>query len=360
MPTSGTKWPEGYKGFVSAEKPPTPVLTLVSTNNDSVTLSWTVTNDDCIPISSYNIYLNGQIYTTVSYTTKTITISGLYCSNSFNVTSVSRTIESDKSNTVISNNILFSITGGGSSINTSGTYTVTFTSTGSITVYCPVTNQSILCIGGGGGGGGGSNFYAGNDTNSAGGGGGGGGVLISTGDILFPGVINNITVGSKGTPGNGNLSGLDGGDSSFSNVNGTIISNGGLGGKGHFFGCGGGLGGSGSITSFTGTVYNGGNGGNGGQFNPSVIATDGSACAGGFSGGGGGGSLLTNTPGFGGGAGNMGTGGILGSSVDETGISATSNSYGSGGGGAGCPALFNSSTGGSGADGTVIITFTYP
>jgi len=102
MPTSGTSWPEGYKGFVSAEKPPTPVLTLDDTSScNSVTLSWTVTNDDCIPISSYNIYLNGQIYTTVSYTTTTITISNLSNGNySFNVTSISNTTESDKSNTI--------------------------------------------------------------------------------------------------------------------------------------------------------------------------------------------------------------------------------------------------------------------
>jgi hypothetical protein len=105
MPTSGTGWPEGYKGFVSAEKPPTPVLTLVSSTLNSVTLSWTVTNDDCIPISSYTIYQNGQIYTTVSYTTKTITISNLSIgSYSFYVTSVSRTTESESSN-VISYNI---------------------------------------------------------------------------------------------------------------------------------------------------------------------------------------------------------------------------------------------------------------
>jgi hypothetical protein len=101
MPTSGTGWPEGYKGFVSALKPPTPVLTLVSSTSSSATLSWNVTNDDCIPISSYNIYVNGQIYTTVSYTNTTITINGLpNGNNSFNVTSVSNTTESDKSNTV--------------------------------------------------------------------------------------------------------------------------------------------------------------------------------------------------------------------------------------------------------------------
>jgi hypothetical protein len=104
MPTSGTKWPQGYKGFVSAEKPPTPVLKLDSSTSNSVTLSWTVTNDDCIPISSYNIYQNGQIYTSVSYTTTTINITGLSSGNySFNVTSISNTTESDKSNTVSCN-----------------------------------------------------------------------------------------------------------------------------------------------------------------------------------------------------------------------------------------------------------------
>jgi hypothetical protein len=101
MPTSGTGWPEGYKGFVSAEKPPTPVLTLDSSTECSVTLSWTVSNDACIPISSYNIYINGQIYTNVPYTTTTITINNLSNgNNSFYVTSISNTTESDKSNTV--------------------------------------------------------------------------------------------------------------------------------------------------------------------------------------------------------------------------------------------------------------------
>ena len=66
-----------------------------------MTLSWTVSNDDCIPISSYNIYQNGVLIQNVSYTSKTITITSLSSgSYSFNVTSVSNTTESDKSNTV--------------------------------------------------------------------------------------------------------------------------------------------------------------------------------------------------------------------------------------------------------------------
>ena len=191
MPTSGTGWPEGYKGFVSAEKPPTPVLTLDSSTSNSATLSWTVTNDDCIPISSYNIYLNGQIYTTVSYTTTTITISGLYCSNSFNVTSVSNTTESDKSNTVTTNNIPFSITGGGSFINTSGTYTVTFTNDGTITFYCSKNIQYTL-VGGGASGGSYSVFSGGSS------GGGGGQVLNTSGNIPISPSTLTITIGQGG------------------------------------------------------------------------------------------------------------------------------------------------------------------
>ena len=104
MPTSNSSWPEGYKGFVSAEIPASPVLIFDSSFCDSVTLSWSVTNNPCIPISSYNIYVNGEIYTNVRYTTTSITINNLLNgNNSFNVTSVSNTIESDKSNTIIVN-----------------------------------------------------------------------------------------------------------------------------------------------------------------------------------------------------------------------------------------------------------------
>jgi hypothetical protein len=101
MSTSGTGWPEGYKGFVSALKPTVPILTLVSVTNISITLSWTITYDKCMPISSYNIYLNGQIYTNVPYTTTSITIEdGLFVINEFYVTSLSDQIESLPSNTI--------------------------------------------------------------------------------------------------------------------------------------------------------------------------------------------------------------------------------------------------------------------
>ena len=99
MPTSGTKWPEGYKGLVSALKPDSGVLSLLSLIGDNATLSWTVVNNDCIPISSYNIYENGQLIANVPYPTNsfTYTVCGV---NTFYITSISGTTESEPSNTV--------------------------------------------------------------------------------------------------------------------------------------------------------------------------------------------------------------------------------------------------------------------
>ena len=102
MNNSGNKWPQGYKGFVSAVTPISPILILDSYTSSLVDLSWTHTNNECLPISSYQIYKNGSLFQTVSYTVNTITISGLdnNTSYSFYVISVSNTISSDASNIV--------------------------------------------------------------------------------------------------------------------------------------------------------------------------------------------------------------------------------------------------------------------
>jgi hypothetical protein len=102
MSNSGTKWPEGYKGFVSAIVPVPPVLTLVSYTGSSVTLSWTDVKNECVPISSFNIFQNGSIVQSVSYTVKNITITGLVSGEtySFYITAVSTTISSNPSNIV--------------------------------------------------------------------------------------------------------------------------------------------------------------------------------------------------------------------------------------------------------------------
>ena len=102
MGNSGSKWPEGYKAFVSAVTPVAPVLTLDSYISSSVTLSWTDVKNECVPISSFNIFQNGSIVQSVSYTVKNITITGLVSgeSYSFYITAVSTTISSNPSNIV--------------------------------------------------------------------------------------------------------------------------------------------------------------------------------------------------------------------------------------------------------------------
>lgn len=101
MNNSGTKWPQGYKGFVSAVTPVPPILKLDTYTTTSVSISWTDVNNACIPNSSYNIFQNGSIIQTVSYTVTSTTISGLTSGTyNFYVTSVSTTISSSPSNVV--------------------------------------------------------------------------------------------------------------------------------------------------------------------------------------------------------------------------------------------------------------------
>lgn len=102
MNNSNNKWPENYKAFVSAAKPAPPVVSLDTNANASVTLSWTVKINSCIPISSFNVYQNGVFLQSVSYTILTVTIDNLIVgsSNSFYVTSLSYITESSPSNTI--------------------------------------------------------------------------------------------------------------------------------------------------------------------------------------------------------------------------------------------------------------------
>jgi hypothetical protein len=108
MNNSTDKWPVNYKGLDgksgldSAVRPDAPVLTLIVSSCNSVTLSWDVSNNICIPISSFNIYQNGVLIQNVRYTTTSTTINGIItCSNSFYITAVSNTIESLPSNVVV-------------------------------------------------------------------------------------------------------------------------------------------------------------------------------------------------------------------------------------------------------------------
>jgi hypothetical protein len=103
MPNSLNKWPEGYKGFVSAVTPTPPVLSItMNTYGNQASLSWTTNTNVCMPISSYNIYQNGVLINTVPYQITSADVYDLNSSStySFYVESVSGTILSSPSNIV--------------------------------------------------------------------------------------------------------------------------------------------------------------------------------------------------------------------------------------------------------------------
>lgn len=103
MPTSGTKWPQGYKGFTSALTPAAPVLSLgiITCVDLDIPLNWTFLNSTCAPITSFNIYQNGTIILNVPVTQTSVTITGnppgTYM---YYITSISNTFESEPSNNV--------------------------------------------------------------------------------------------------------------------------------------------------------------------------------------------------------------------------------------------------------------------
>lgn len=105
MNNSGNKFPEGYKGFVNAVKTDAPVLTLVSSTTTTAIISWPNITNDCLPITGYNIYLNGKFYVSVLPYIINYTLINLTCNNSIYIIALSSNIESFPSNIVISNNI---------------------------------------------------------------------------------------------------------------------------------------------------------------------------------------------------------------------------------------------------------------
>jgi hypothetical protein len=104
MNNSTNKWPENYKGFVSAVTPEAPELSYSINSTSSITLSWSIISNVCIPISTFNIYQNDILYKTVSYTITSLTINNITQANSqFYVTAVSNNIQSDPSNVITVN-----------------------------------------------------------------------------------------------------------------------------------------------------------------------------------------------------------------------------------------------------------------
>ncbi len=395
MPTSGTKWPEGYKGFVSAIDPNAPYL-MINVNNNIATLSWTIIKNNCLPITSFNIYENGNFLANVPYTTTSYNVE-VNCGNHiFYVTSLSGTIESGPSNTVnVLNASYFIVTNGSQTYDIStGIYTVVYNTSGTIQFVCQdsVNNSlSVILVGGGGGGSGGSNTFA--TTIKGGGGGGGAQTNFFTTNSYTNNVIYNINIGTGGTGGlplggsggngsNGNPSTLiltttytalggqggqasQGGHGGGSTTNGGAVSepsaipsysngNGGSGvNSGTLYGGGGGGGGAngaGTAPGASGNVAGGGGGGVSYNLTSGLITTAGGGDGGGTSGG----------TGFAGGIGGLLYGGT---GANSNGNNGTVGTYGAGGGGGSGAQNNNTSPyygagyGGNGGNGLCVIKF---
>jgi hypothetical protein len=361
MPTSGTKWPQGYKGFVSAITFVGPELSVgsIACGQLDIPLNWTFLDSTCAPITSFNIYENEvlTLNVPVSQTSVTInkTVSGTYM---FYVTSLSNDIESEKSNTVV-----VSTQYGYNSENaiiTNNGKTITFLKNGSITFICSNISISVTCVGGGGGGGGGA--YS-----NGGGGGAGGGGKISITSFLSTITTYSVIIGNGGTfgiAGSSSTNGGNGGNGGSSSISGIITSIGGHGGNGGVNTTsgpggsggnggnagGGGTGGTGGTTNNTGGTGINGGGGGGGGYSGSSGGTGSTNGVDGYGSGGGGGG------------GNSGSGGIGGTNAgngsqgDSNAASGIPNKGGGGGGGKSGNGNVNATwSGGNGGSGVVIL-----
>ena len=380
MPTSGTKWPEGYKGFVSAIQFVGPVLSVgtIGCADLDIPLSWTFLNSTCAPITSFNIYQDGQLILNVPVSQTSVTITenqaGTYI---FYVTSLSNTFESDKSNAIIvSTNYGYTSE---NSVTTNNGKTIIFLQDGTISFFCDVGALNVILVGGGAGG-----YSAPTSTSDVkGGGGGGAGETISFSTSSYTiNAVYQIIIGIGGNGGIVNGAIATNGNPTTLSLNTIYTANGGLipSGGGAPGGAGGGTSGSGgasasvgykgnngTIVSIGGGVTSYGGGGGAGGEDTSGVTTDprsgggggGTAIngitdvipiSGGQGGGGGGGTSPSSTTG---GIYNGGAGGIK----YTQNLSGKQGLYGGGGGGG---ASGNTTTlkgnGGNGGNGFCIIT----
>lgn len=230
----------------------------------------------------------------------------------------------------------------------SQTTTQTFTVPGPNTFSVPpgIVKVTVKAWGGGGGGGGADS----NSTeNRAGGGGGGGAFVLNNNVTVTPGVDITVTVGAGGTPGTNPTIGGTGGTSTFASAI-PVNAPGGVGGTSGLPADRTGAGGAGG----TGT-NNGGAGAeapNGGGPDFNAIGSGGGGGAGGEIGVGGNASGITA------GAGGTGGGGAGGAGLTSAGNGNPGNVPGGGGSG-GWDNLGNlDRTGGAGARGEVIVSYT--
>ena len=184
MNNSGTKWPQGYKGFVSAIIETTTILSASATCSE-IMLSWIGQKLYCGLNEGYNIYVNGKLYATVSRTTTSYEFNEPVGNYSIYITTVSNYGESAPSNV-----ITILILPGGKIIGDANIKATRYENSGyfgviiettlppsingfgsAIFTICAQVTVSALIIGGGGGGSSGYSTISG----GAGGGGEGGG-----------------------------------------------------------------------------------------------------------------------------------------------------------------------------------------
>lgn len=293
--------------------PPTG-LSATSTST-TITITFTPGSDNGNAISNYKYSTDGVNYTPLSPAdgSSPITISGLSSGTTYNITlkAVNGFGDSAASSSI--------------SMTTSGIATFTTVDTTSWTAPAGITSVNYLVVGGGGGGG--------NGYDNGGGGGGGGGMVRSGTLSVTPGTSYTVTVGAGGA-GGANIRSDRPGSNGESSVFDTITS------------LGGGLG-KGSRTTPYGTA------GVKQVLDPLTAPTGGSGSGGGAGGDGGGGAGADGTA-------NSGTAGGAGGSGISSSISGVPVTYGEGGDGAnsnsanggGNDGAANTGTGGDGGGAT--------
>jgi hypothetical protein len=101
MNNSGDKWPTNYKLFTSASTPNAPTLSFTKNNNNSITLSWTVIDSACVPITSFNIFQNNTLLIGINYNNNSFTINNLAKGTyQYFITALTNKYASPKSNTI--------------------------------------------------------------------------------------------------------------------------------------------------------------------------------------------------------------------------------------------------------------------
>ncbi|NOT73833.1 MAG: T9SS type A sorting domain-containing protein [Cyclobacteriaceae bacterium] len=216
------------------------------------------------------------------------------------------------------------------------------TASGNFTVPAGITNVTVECWGGGGGGGG---VNGSGSENRGGGGGGGGGYTKTTNVVVAPGNVG-VTIGDGGTVGS-NASGGNGGTTTFSSAI-PVSADGGGGGVRGTSGASSGAGG----TRGVGVTFNGG-------FGLTAPGTATNATAG----GGGGGSataLAVGNPTSASASSTGGTGEGNGANGNTGGGNGSTGNAPGGGGSGGYSDTNTDRSGGVGAKGQVIVTYTQP